>query len=121
MIKAIQANCRVSEDIVTALISAAFRGGAEVVLTQEPTVKEEENWWQAKITDGNYTYIYSDDVKKTYVISAVRKYIKWTDYGGSRSPERVGIDINNTHIINIYHHRDQRLESRKIREELERG
>jgi hypothetical protein len=55
------------------------------------------------------------------VITAVRKDIKWTDYGGSRSPERVGIDINSTRVINIYHHRDQGLDSGKIREELEGG
>jgi hypothetical protein len=51
----------------------------------------------------------------------MRKDIKWTDYGGSRSPGRVGIDIINTRFINIYHHKDQRLDRRKIREELERG
>jgi hypothetical protein len=51
----------------------------------------------------------------------LRKDIGWTDYGGSRSPERVGININNTCIINIYHHRDKRLDSRKSREELARG
>jgi hypothetical protein len=95
--------------------------GAEVVLIPEPSVKEEEDRWRAKIKDGNYTYIYSDNVKKPYVITAVRIDIKWTDYEGSRSPERVGININNTRIINIYHHRDQQLDSRKIRQELERG
>jgi hypothetical protein len=121
MIKGIQANCRASEDIMTALVSAVVRTGEEVVLIQEPSVKEEEDRWRANVKDGNYTYIYSDDVKKPYVITAVRKGIKWTDYGGSRSPERVGIDINNTRIINIYHHRDHRLDSRTIREELERG
>jgi hypothetical protein len=106
---------------MTALMSAGVRAGAEVVLIQEPSVKEEEDRWKAKIKDGNYIYIYSDDVKKPYVITAVRKDTKWTDYGGSRSPERVGIDINSTRIINIYHHRDQRLDSGKIREELEGG
>jgi hypothetical protein len=121
MIKVLQANCRASEDIMTALMSAAVRAGAEVVLIQEPSMKEEEDRWKAKIKDGNYIYIYSDDVKKPYVITAVRKDIKWTDYGGSQSPERVGIDINSTRIINIYHHRDQRLDSGKIREELEGG
>jgi hypothetical protein len=105
---------------MTALMSAAVRAGAEVILIQEPSVKEEEDRWRAKIKDGNYTYIYSDDVRKPYVITVVRKDIKWTDYGGGRSPERVGIDINNTRIINIYHHRVLRLDSRKIREELER-
>jgi hypothetical protein len=118
MIKVLQANCRASEDIMTALMSEAVRAGAEVVLIQEPSVKEEEDRRKAKIKDGNYIYIYSDDVKKPYVITAVKKDIKWTDYGGSRSPERVGIDINSTRIINIYHHRDQRLDSGKIREEL---
>jgi hypothetical protein len=80
-----------------------------------------EHWWKAKIKNGNYIYIYSDDVKKSYMITAVRKDIKWTDYGGSRSPERVGIDINSTHIIIIYHHRDQQMDSVKIREELKGG
>jgi hypothetical protein len=121
MIKVIQPNCRVSEDIMTALMSAAVRAGVEVVRIQEPGVKEEEDRWREKINDGNYIYIYSDDVKKPYVITAVRKDIKWTDYGARRSPERVGIDIHNTRIINIYHHRDQRLDSRKIREKLESG
>jgi hypothetical protein len=96
MIKVIQANCRASEDIMTALISAAVSTGAKVVLIQEPSVKDEEDRWRAKIKDGNYIYIYSDDVKKPYVITAVRKDIKWTNYGGSSSPERVGIDINTT-------------------------
>jgi hypothetical protein len=82
-------------------MSAAVRPGEEVVLIQEPSVKEEEDRWRAKIKDGNYIYIYSDDVKKPYVITAVRKDMKWTDYGGSRSPERVGIDINSTRVINI--------------------
>jgi hypothetical protein len=39
MIKVLQANCRASEDIMTALMSAAVRAGAEVVLIQEPSVK----------------------------------------------------------------------------------
>jgi hypothetical protein len=119
MSKVLQANCRASEDLMMALMSAAGRAGAVVVLIQEPSVKEEEDWWKAKIKDGNFIEIYRDDGKKPYVITAVRKDIKWTDYGGSRSPERVGIDINSTRIINIYYYRDQRLDSGKIREELE--
>jgi hypothetical protein len=51
MIKVLQANCRASEDIMTALMSAAERAGAEVVLIQEPCVKEEEDRWKAKIKD----------------------------------------------------------------------
>jgi hypothetical protein len=43
MIKVLQANCRVSEDIMTALMSAAIRPGAGVILIQELSVKEEEN------------------------------------------------------------------------------
>jgi hypothetical protein len=49
LVQVIQANCRASEDIMTALISAAVRAGAEVVLIQEPSVKEEEDRWRAKI------------------------------------------------------------------------
>jgi hypothetical protein len=115
MIKVIQENCRASEDIITVLMSAAVRAGAEVVLIQESSVTEEEDRLCTKIKDGNYIYIYSDDAKKPYVTIAVSKDIKWNDYGGSRSLDRVGIDINNTRIINIYHHRDQRLDSSKIR------
>jgi hypothetical protein len=34
---------------MTALMSAAVRAGAEVVLIQEPSVKEEEDRWKEKI------------------------------------------------------------------------
>jgi hypothetical protein len=34
---------------MTALMSAAVRAGADVVLIQEPSVKEEEDRWKAKI------------------------------------------------------------------------
>jgi hypothetical protein len=61
MIKRIQANCRASEDIMTALMSAAVRAGAEVVLIQELSVKKEVDKWTVKITDGNYVYIYGGD------------------------------------------------------------
>jgi hypothetical protein len=52
MIRVIQANCRASEDIMTALMSAAVRAGAEIVLIQEPSMKKEEDKWKAKIRDG---------------------------------------------------------------------
>jgi hypothetical protein len=52
MIKVIQANCRASEDIMMAPMSAAVRAGAEVVLIHDPSVKEEEDR-RAKIKDGN--------------------------------------------------------------------
>jgi hypothetical protein len=76
MIKVLQANCRVLQDIMTALMSAPLRAAVEVVLIEEPSVKEGEDWRKAKIKDGNYIYIYSDDVKKPYVITMVRKDIK---------------------------------------------
>jgi hypothetical protein len=76
MIKIIQANCRASEDIMTALMSAAVRAGADVALIQEPSVKEVEDRWSAKIKDGNYIYIYSDNIRKPYVITAARNDIK---------------------------------------------
>jgi hypothetical protein len=107
MIKVIQANCRASEDIMTALMSTAVRPGAEVVLIQEPSVKKEEDKWKVKIWDGNYVYIYSSDNDRPYVLTAVRKDVVWNDYGGSRNAERVGIEIGNTRIINIYHHREK--------------
>jgi hypothetical protein len=99
MIKVIQANCRASEDIMTALMSAAVRAGAEAVLIQEPSVKKEEDKWKVKIRDGNYVYIYSGDNDRPYVLTAVRKDVVWNDYGGSRNAERVGIEIGNTRII----------------------
>jgi peroxiredoxin len=71
MIKVLQANCRASEDIMTALMSAAVRAGAEVVLIQKPSVKEEEDRWKAKIKDGNYIYIYSDDVTTVTITSGM--------------------------------------------------
>jgi hypothetical protein len=119
MIKVIQANCRASEDIMTALMSAAVRAGAEVVLIQEPSVKKEEGKWKVKIRDGNYVYIYSGDNDRPYVLTAVRKDVVWNDYGGSRNAERVGIEIGNTRIINIYHHREKRMDMMNIMQELD--
>jgi hypothetical protein len=55
------------------------------------------------------------------MITWVRKDIKWINNSASLSQKRVGIDINSTCIINTYHHRDQCLDSRKIKEELEGG
>jgi hypothetical protein len=60
MIKVIHANCRASEDVMTALMSGAVRGGAEVIFIQEPSMRNEENGWTAKIRDANYTYIFSN-------------------------------------------------------------
>jgi hypothetical protein len=119
MIKVIQANCRASEDIMTALMSAAVRAGAEVVLIQEPSVKKEEDKWKVKIRDGNYVYIYSGDNDRPYVLTAVRKDVVWNDYGGSRNAERVGIEIGNTRIINIYHHWENRMDMMNIMQELD--
>jgi hypothetical protein len=65
---------------MTALMSAAVRPGGEVVLIQEPSVKEEEGWWNAKINARNYIYIYSDEVNKLYVITTVWEDIQWTEY-----------------------------------------
>jgi hypothetical protein len=119
MIKVIQANCRASDDIMTVLMSAAVRAGAEVVLIQEPSVRTEEDKWKVKIRYGNYVYIYSGDNDRPYVLTAVRKDVVWNDYGGSRNAERVGIDIGNTRIINIYHHRDKRMDRMNIMQELD--
>jgi hypothetical protein len=83
MIKVPLVNCRASEDIMMALISTVVMIGAEVVLIQKSSVKEEEDWWKSKIKDGNDVYIYSNDVKKLYVITEGNKDIKWTDYGAS--------------------------------------
>jgi hypothetical protein len=118
MIKVMQENCRASEDIMTALMSEAVRAGAEVVLIQEPSVKNEEDKWMVKIRDGNYVYIYSGDNDRPYVLTAVRKDVVWNDYGGSRNAERVGIEIGNTRIINIYHHREKRMDMMNIMQEL---
>jgi hypothetical protein len=49
---------------------------------------------------------YSGYNDRLYVLTTVRKDIMWNDYRGSRNPERVGIEIANTQIINIYHHRE---------------
>jgi hypothetical protein len=119
MIKVIQANCRASEDIMTALMAAAVRAGAEMVLVQEPSMKQEEDKWVAKIRDGNYVYIYSDSGPRPYVLTAIRKDIIWKDYGGSRGPERVGIEIGNTRVINIYHHREKTIDIASIRVEIQ--
>jgi hypothetical protein len=73
MIKRLQANWRASEDIITVLMSAAFRAWVEIVQMQEPSVKEDEDRRKAKIKDAKYIYIDSDDIKKSFVITAVRE------------------------------------------------
>jgi hypothetical protein len=59
IIRVLQVNCRVSEDIMTALMSAAVRARAGVVLIQEPSMKREKerDGWIAKIRDNNFIYI----------------------------------------------------------------
>jgi hypothetical protein len=102
MIRVIQANCRASEDIMTALMFAAVRAGAGVVLIQEPSMRQEEDGWKAKIRDSNYMYIHSSGNDRPYVLTAIQKDLKWNDYGGKRIAERVGIEIardtNNEYI-----------------------
>jgi hypothetical protein len=95
MMKVIQANCRASEDIMTAPMAATVTAGAEIVLLQEPSMKGEEDKWVANIRDGNYVYIHSDSGSRPYILTAVRKDIMWKDYGGSRGPETVGIEVGN--------------------------
>jgi hypothetical protein len=77
-------------------------------------VKNEEEGWMAIIRDGNYIYIFSSDNDRPYVFAAIRKDINWTDYGRSRSPERVGIDVGSTRIIK------QQFDSTNILEEVHR-
>jgi sialic acid synthase SpsE len=105
MIKIIQEIGRASEDVIKALMSAAVRAGAEVILIQETSMRKEENEWKAKIRDANYAYIFSNGNEQLYILTAVRMDIKWEDYGCSRTLEKVGIEIGKTRITNIYHHR----------------
>jgi hypothetical protein len=98
----IQGNCRTSENIMTALMSAAVRAGAGVVLIQEPSMKTEEDGWKAKIRDANFIYIQNVGDNKPYVLTAITKDMNWDDYGSMRRPERVGIEIWKTGIINIW-------------------
>jgi hypothetical protein len=110
MIRVLQAKCRASEDIMTALMSAAVRAEAGVVLIQEPSMRQEEDWWKAKIRDSNYIYIFSSGNDRPYVPTAIQKDLKWNNYGGTRIAERVGIEIAGTRQMNIYHHRERILE-----------
>jgi hypothetical protein len=119
MIRVIQANCRASEDIMTALVSATVRAGAEVVLIQEPSMRKEDHGWMSKIRDENYIYVYSGGEERPYVLTGIRKDVTWNDYGGIRNSERVGIEICGTRIINIYHHRDQTFNICGLKEEIE--
>jgi hypothetical protein len=41
-----------------ALMSAAVRAGADIVLIQEQSMKKEENGWKAKIWDAKFIYIF---------------------------------------------------------------
>jgi hypothetical protein len=110
MIRVIQGNCRVLEDIMTALMSAAVRAGADIVLIQEPSMKKEEDGWKAKIRDANFIYIHSVGGNKPYVLTAIREDMNWNDYGCVRGSESVGIEIRKTRIINVYRHREKTLD-----------
>jgi hypothetical protein len=55
------------------------------------------------------------------MLTAIRKDINWTEYAGSQCPERVGIEVGGTRIINIYHHREQWLDSTNIMAEIQRN
>jgi hypothetical protein len=104
---------------MTALMSAAVRAGAGVVLIQEPSMRQEEEGWKAKIRDSNYIYIHSSGNDRPYVLTAIQKDLKWNHYGGTRMAERVGIEIAGTLLMNIYHHRERVLDVRCITDELE--
>jgi hypothetical protein len=121
MIRVLQANCRASEDIMTALMSAAVRAGAGVVLIQEPSMKREKegDGWIAKIRDNNFIYIHGNSEERPYVLTAIRKDLLWNDYGGERSAGRVGIEIAGTRVLNIYNHGDKVLDIESIRDELQ--
>jgi hypothetical protein len=98
---------------------AAVRAGAGVVLIQEPSMRQEEDRWNAKIRDSNYIYIHSSGNDRPYVLTAIQKDLKWNDYGGTRIAERVEIEIAGTRLMNIYHHRECILDVRCIIDELE--
>jgi hypothetical protein len=119
MIRVNQANCRASDDIMTALMSGAVRAGAGVVLTQEPSMRQEKDGWKAKIRNSNYIHIHSSWNDRPYVLTAIQKDLKWNDYGGTRIAERVGIEIAGTRLMNINHHRECILDIRCIIDELE--
>jgi hypothetical protein len=82
-------------------------------------MKQEEDKWVAKIRDGNYVYIHSNSGSRQYVLTAVRKDIMWKDYGGSRGPERVGIEVGHIWMINIYHHRENTMDVASIKNEIQ--
>jgi hypothetical protein len=73
IIRVIQANCRASEDILTALMSTAVRAGVEMVLIQEPSMRQEDYGWMSKIRGQNYIYVYSGREERPYVLTAIRK------------------------------------------------
>jgi hypothetical protein len=102
---------------VTALMSAAVRAGADILI-QEPSMKKEEGGWDAKILDANFIYIHGVGDNKPYVLTAIRKYMNWNDYGGVRGPERVGIEIRKTRVINVYHHKEKTLDITGIKREI---
>jgi hypothetical protein len=87
MIRVLQANCRASKDIMTALMSAAVRAGAGVVLMQEPSIRKEKegDGWIAKIRDANFIYIHGNSEDRPYVLTAIRKDLIWNGYGGERN------------------------------------
>jgi hypothetical protein len=69
---------------MTVLISAAVRAGAEVVLIQEPSMRQEKDGWKAKIRDPNFIYINSSDNDRPYVLIAILRIRKGMPMKGNR-------------------------------------
>jgi hypothetical protein len=55
---------------------------------------------------------------RPYVHTAIRKYIEWNHYGGSRNADKVGIEIGQLRI-NIYYHRDTTMDIKSMVDELQ--
>jgi hypothetical protein len=71
-----------------------------------------------KLLDANFIYIHGIGDNKPYALTAIRKDMNWNDYGGVRRPERVGIEIRKTRMINVYHHREKTLDITGIKREI---
>jgi hypothetical protein len=82
MIKVIQANCSLSEDINRVIRSTTIQAGVNDVLIQEWSIKPEEITSIETMRNGNHIHIYSSNNHRPYLLTVVKKDLVWIDYRG---------------------------------------
>ena len=107
MIRVLQMNCGRSGDVMTDFLRSARRE-AEVVLIQEPWVRENEEiggGWQT-IGDGNFIFLLSTGTgRRPKTLIGVKRDVEWHQYAGVDDPDLIAVEIDGVRIFNVYNQR----------------